>query len=151
MIQTKIFSALEIAKKTDSLTKGYKEKAIADILAEIKKDPTNLNDAYVVLDFMKSVSAEILEAIHEDTVTNVVQNGDNEGLGVQLVIERTKVFNFAEDREWLETTKKIGIFTDAQKKREKLIQDTVKAALDDNKPPGITFTNKLSIVTRALN
>lgn len=151
MIQTKIFSVLEVAKKTDGLTQGYKEKAIAAIVEEVKKDPTNINDAYVILDFIKSVADQVLDTIREGTITNIVQYGDNEALGVQLVVERSKVFNFEEDREWLETNKKIGIFTDAQKKREKVIQESVMAALNDNRPPGISFTHKQTIVTRALN
>lgn len=151
MIQTKIFSVLEIAKKTDSLTQGYKERAIQNILQEIAKDATNINDAFVILDFIKDVTTQVSAAIHDKTVEHIVKNGDNEALGVQLVVERTKVFNYAEDKEWLETTKKIGIFTDAAKKREKFIQDSAKTALDDNKPPGITFATKQTIVTRALN
>jgi hypothetical protein len=148
MIQTKIFSILEVAKKIDNFKLGYKDQAVYQLIQEIKAEHTNINDAYVILDFLKSVSEKVLEAIEADTIKNVLDNFDNEALGVQLVIERTKEYHYEQDKDWSNINKTVSMYGDALKKREKILQDAVKASIANNTQPDIGFENVLSIIPR---
>ena len=150
MIQTKIFTILEVAKNIDSFAPGYKQKAVTQILQEIKADHPNINDAFVILDFLKDVSTELTELIKEDTIKNVRENGDTSALGVQLYIEKIKEYNYQGDRDWNDINKKVSIYQDALKKREKGIQDAVKQSIEDGTASPVAYLNSYSIIPRVV-
>lgn len=143
MIQQKILSALELVKRTDTIRKGQVAESVNNLKTEILKDPTNINDAYVTLDFIIKVATEVLAEIVHDTMKQIRESGDDEALGMQLIIETTKVPNYRDDKEWAEINRKIALFTDARTKREATLIDIVNSSSVEEAP--IEFTTVSTI------
>ena len=150
MIQMKIFSVLELLKRTDTIRKGHEAETVEKLISEILKDKTNINDAYVTLDFLNKVTGQVLESMKTETIQHIQESGDDEALGVQLVVEATKVPDYDQDKDWSEINRKVLLFSDARTKREKTLTDLTQSNSTDEQSK-VKYSTVLSILPRHIN
>src|SRR5690242_13589408 len=99
MIQMKIFNVLELVKKTDTLKESHVAESVQKLITEVQKDPNSIIDAYVALDFISAVAQQAKEVITNQTINHVVAGGDDESLGVQLVVKTEKAPDYNQDKD----------------------------------------------------
>ena len=148
---SKIFDILLGIKKTSHITKAVSVETVEKIVNEITTGQINPVEAYVMLDYLKKVTAEALENIKPTTLDYIQKEGENQAFNVQLTLQAKKDYAYEEDKDWTDINKKMSIYKDAQKVRETFLKDLVVKSIEANRETPISYTTSISIIPKPLS
>ncbi len=142
---SKIFTILEGIKKASTISKTASVTAVDKIVNEITNGDINPVEAYVMLDYLSKVTGEALKSIKPNTLDYIQKEGENSAFGVQLQLIERKDYAYEEDKEWSDINRKMSVFKDALKVREKFIKDIVDQSIDAEQKAPISYTKTIFI------
>lgn len=142
---SKIFQILEGIKKTSKIEKSSATNTIEKIVTEVNESNINPVEAYIMLDYLSKVTSEAMKLIKPTTLDYIGQNGDNRAFGVELQLIERKDYQYEQDKDWVEINKKMSIFKDALKIREKFLKDIIDASLKEGKETPIKYNSTITI------
>lgn len=148
MVIKHISSIISQAQGAETLTADQARESAGKIVAALNE--TNLIDAYVFLDYLKTLTETALSAISDKTINHIRKTGDNEALGVELGLFGTKEIAFHEDPSWNEINTKLTVYKDALTNREELVKHVIESTEGEGQKPPINYTVNISIIPKAV-